>query len=137
MLEQRIQQHFIDSADLKYLSAHALGKPVAAAVQALLACVTWPLLHPARPLLPTDDLYTHLSVTRHLARGDGFLCDIAYPLSFAWPFARVLPQPLVHRPPGWPVALLLPYAAVGGEHRSRPLSGSRPQASLNAGSDRR
>jgi D-sedoheptulose 7-phosphate isomerase len=40
MLELRIQQHFIDSADLKYQSAQALGKPVAAAVQALLACVT-------------------------------------------------------------------------------------------------
>ncbi len=82
---------------------------------ALSACVLWPLLHEARPLLPTDDLYTHLSVTRHLAHGDGFLCDIAYPLSFAWPFARALPQPLVHRPPGWSVALLLPYAAVGGD----------------------
>jgi phosphoheptose isomerase len=40
MLEQRIQQHFIDSADLKYQSAQALSKPVEAAVQALLACVT-------------------------------------------------------------------------------------------------
>ena len=40
MLEQRIQQHFIDSADLKYQSAQTLGKPVEAAVQALLACVT-------------------------------------------------------------------------------------------------
>ena len=40
MLEQRIQQHFIDSADLKYQSAQALSKPIAAAVQALLACVT-------------------------------------------------------------------------------------------------
>jgi D-sedoheptulose 7-phosphate isomerase len=40
MLEQRIQQHFIDSADLTYQSAQALGQPVAAAVQALLACVT-------------------------------------------------------------------------------------------------
>lgn len=69
---------------------------------ALLACAIWPLLHPARPLLPTDDLYTHLSVARHLARGDGFLCDIAYPLSFAWPFARALPQPLVHRPRAGP-----------------------------------
>jgi hypothetical protein len=87
---------------------------------ALLACAIWPLLHPARPLLPTDDLYTHLSVARHLARGDGFLCDIAYPLSFAWPFARALPQPLVHRPPGWPVALLVPYAAVGGDTHRLP-----------------
>ncbi len=40
MLEQRIQQHFIDSADLKYQSAQILSKPIAAAVQALLACVT-------------------------------------------------------------------------------------------------
>jgi D-sedoheptulose 7-phosphate isomerase len=40
MLEQRIQQHFIDSADLTYQSAQALGQPVAEAVQALLACVT-------------------------------------------------------------------------------------------------
>ena len=40
MLEQRIQQHFIDSADLKYQSAQTLCKPVEAAIQALLACVT-------------------------------------------------------------------------------------------------
>lgn len=40
MLEQRIQQHFIDSADLKYQSAQALSHPIAAAVQAVLACVT-------------------------------------------------------------------------------------------------
>ena len=40
MLEQRIQQHFIDSADLKYQAAQALSKPIAQAVQAMLACVT-------------------------------------------------------------------------------------------------
>lgn len=40
MLEQRIQQHFIDSADLKYQAAQALGKPIADAVQAVLACIT-------------------------------------------------------------------------------------------------
>ena len=40
MLEQRIQQHFIDSADLKYQAAQALGKPISDAVQAVLACVT-------------------------------------------------------------------------------------------------
>ena len=40
MLEQRIQQHFIDSADLKYQSAQTLSKPIAQAVQAILACVT-------------------------------------------------------------------------------------------------
>ena len=40
MLEQRIEQHFIDSADLKYQSAQILSKPIAAGVAALLACVT-------------------------------------------------------------------------------------------------
>ena len=40
MLEQRIQQNFIDSADLKYQSSQVLSKPIAAAVQAVLTCVT-------------------------------------------------------------------------------------------------
>ena len=40
MLEQRIQQHFIDSADLKYQIAQAMSAPISAAVQALLACIT-------------------------------------------------------------------------------------------------
>jgi Holliday junction resolvase-like predicted endonuclease len=34
MLEQRIEQQFIDSADLKYQAAQILSKPIAAAVQA-------------------------------------------------------------------------------------------------------
>ena len=40
MLEQRIEQQFIDSADLKYQVAQILSKPIASAVQALFACVT-------------------------------------------------------------------------------------------------
>jgi D-sedoheptulose 7-phosphate isomerase len=40
MLEQRIQQHFIDSADLKYQAAPLLSKPIADAVQAILSCIT-------------------------------------------------------------------------------------------------
>jgi D-sedoheptulose 7-phosphate isomerase len=40
MPEQRIQQHFIESADLKYKAADILAKPIAAAVQAVMACVT-------------------------------------------------------------------------------------------------
>ena len=40
MLEQRIEQQFIDSADLKYQAAHILSKPIAAAVHAILASVT-------------------------------------------------------------------------------------------------
>jgi len=40
MLQQRIEQHFIDSADLKYQAAQVLSKPIAEAVQAVLTCVT-------------------------------------------------------------------------------------------------
>jgi D-sedoheptulose 7-phosphate isomerase len=40
MQELRIQQHFIDSADLHYQVSEALAKPLDAAVQALLASVT-------------------------------------------------------------------------------------------------
>ncbi len=40
MLEQRIEKHFIDSADLKYQAAQTLSKPIAQATEALLACVT-------------------------------------------------------------------------------------------------
>ena len=40
MLDLRIQQHFIDSADLQYQAAEPMAKPVEAGVQALLACVT-------------------------------------------------------------------------------------------------
>lgn len=40
MLEQRIQQHFFDSADLKYAAAEVLSKPIADAVSALVGCVT-------------------------------------------------------------------------------------------------
>ena len=40
MVEQRIQQQFIDSADLCYQWAQTLARPVMDALQALLACVT-------------------------------------------------------------------------------------------------
>jgi D-sedoheptulose 7-phosphate isomerase len=40
MLEQRIQQQFFDSADLKYAAAEVLAKPIADAVSAIVGCVT-------------------------------------------------------------------------------------------------
>ena len=40
MIEQRIEQHFIDSADLKYQAAQVLSKPISAAISAILASVT-------------------------------------------------------------------------------------------------
>ena len=40
MLEQRIQQQFFDSADLKYAAAEMLSKPIAAAVSAIVGSIT-------------------------------------------------------------------------------------------------
>jgi D-sedoheptulose 7-phosphate isomerase len=40
MLEQRIQQQFFDSADLKYAAAEMLSRPIADAVHALVGCIT-------------------------------------------------------------------------------------------------
>ena len=40
MLEQRIQQQFFDSADLKYQSADVLVKPITDAVHAIVGCIT-------------------------------------------------------------------------------------------------
>ncbi len=40
MLEQRIQQQFFDSADLKYAAAETLTRPIAQAVQAILGAIT-------------------------------------------------------------------------------------------------
>ncbi len=40
MLEQRIQQQFFDSADLKYAAAETLTRPIAEATQAILGCIT-------------------------------------------------------------------------------------------------
>lgn len=104
-----------DQADARGAASRGRGAALAGLAVALLFALAWPAARPAQPPSPTDDLYGTLGVTRHLARGEGFRSDIAYPLSFAWPFARELPQPLVHRPPAWPVALLLPYAAAGGD----------------------
>jgi D-sedoheptulose 7-phosphate isomerase len=40
MLEQRIQQQFFDSADLKNAAAEVLSKPIADAVGAIVGCIT-------------------------------------------------------------------------------------------------
>jgi hypothetical protein len=80
---------------------------------ALVLLAVWVPTHRATPPLPTADLYTHLSVARHLDRGEGFRTDIAYPLSFAFPFARQLPQPLIHRGPGYPLLMVPVYRAAG------------------------
>ena len=91
---------------------------------ALLFLAVWIPLHPARPHLPTSDLYEHLSTARHLCAGDGFVTDMTYPLSFAFPFARELPQPLIHRGPGYPLLMTLPQCA-GGDDSGRVLEDVR------------
>lgn len=40
MVEQRIQQQFFDSADLKYQCAEALTRPIADAVSTIVGCIT-------------------------------------------------------------------------------------------------
>ena len=40
MLEQRIQQQFFDSADLKYAAAEILAKPISDAVSTIVGCIT-------------------------------------------------------------------------------------------------
>ena len=40
MLESRLEQHFIDSADLKYQAAPVLSKPIAQAISAIVASLT-------------------------------------------------------------------------------------------------
>jgi D-sedoheptulose 7-phosphate isomerase len=40
MLEQRIQQHIFESADLKFQAAESLARPIAEAAQALLGAIT-------------------------------------------------------------------------------------------------
>lgn len=40
MLEQRIQQQFFDSADLKYAAAERLSRPIADAANAVVGCIT-------------------------------------------------------------------------------------------------
>jgi len=84
-----------------------------AVIATLLFMAAWLPWHPARPVLPTADLYTHLSVARHLVRGEGFRNDVTYPLSFAFPFARQLPQPLINRQPGYAILLTVPYVTAG------------------------
>jgi hypothetical protein len=89
-----------------------LGGGLAAA---LVLFAAWTAAREPRPPQPSADVYTHLTVARHLVRGEGFRTDVTYPLSFAWPFARALPQPLVHRRPGLALLLTAPVATAGGD----------------------
>jgi hypothetical protein len=88
------------------------------------AVALWVVWHPPILQHPDSDLYEHLSVARHLAAGDGFLNDIAYPLSYAFPFAVAVPQPLIHRGPGYPLWLTA-AVALGGDDPERVVTAAR------------
>jgi|GEM_PF-1599716 len=106
-------------------AAPRLRPVLAGLLIAVIAGGLWLSQPPTPPPLPTSDLYTHLSVARHLLRGDGFVTDIAYPLSFAHDFAQALPQPLIHRPPGFALLLTGPvFLADGDPDRALRLVGA-------------
>lgn len=83
------------------------------AVAALSFTALWLAFHPALPVPVDGDLYTHLGVARNLVRGEGFRCDVAYPLSAAFPWGRDLPQPLLIRQPAFSLLLTVPYLLAG------------------------
>lgn len=87
------------------------------AAAAVVFTLVWIVLHPATPSPADSDFYTHLATARHLVRGEGFLNDVVYPLSLWFPFADRAPQPLVHRPPGYPLLLTLPVGLSGDDPR--------------------
>lgn len=96
-----------------------------AGTAALLLGVFWILWRPALPQPATGDLYTHLCTARHLVAGEGFLNDVVYPVSLTFPFAAGVPQPLIHRMPGYAL-LLTPVVALGADDpgRTEALAGA-------------
>jgi len=103
--------------------AASTRRTLAAAAALALAFAWWATREPP-PHASGSDVYTHLCVARHLVRGDGFVNDVVYPLSLTFPFAAQVPQPLVHRPPGYPLLLTLPVALSGDDPaRAERLAG--------------
>ncbi len=99
-------------------------------VVAVLFTAAWLALHPALPVPVNADLYTHLGVARHLVQGDGFLCDLAYPLSAAFDWGRELPQLLLVRQPAFGVLLTVPYVLAGRDPATTVTSVHLMQALL-------
>lgn len=85
-------------------------KRLAAFIVAFLFVLIWSKEHPAIEQTAGADIYEHLSVANHLLSGDGFVNDITYPISYAFPFAQKLPQPMLHRAPGFSLLLTVPVA---------------------------
>jgi len=96
-------------------SGQLVRTAAATLVLALLFGAAWLAVHPPLPQLPTGDVYTSLSVARHLWRGEGLVNDTIYPLFTAYPWGRQIPQPLVHRPPGLAVLLSPAWLLADGD----------------------
>jgi hypothetical protein len=85
-------------------------KRLAAFIVAFLFVLVWSMEHPPIEQTAGADIFEHLSVAGHLMAGDGFVNDITYPISYTFPFAQKLPQPMLHRAPGFPLLLTVPVA---------------------------
>jgi len=83
-------------------------KRLAAFVVAFVFVLLWSMEYPAIEQTAGADIFENLSVASHLLAGDGFVNDITYPISYAFPFAQKLPQPMLHRTPGFPLILTIP-----------------------------
>ncbi len=90
----------------------------------LLVPALWSVRHDTPPLGPDADLYTSLSVARHLLRGDGFRNGVVYPVSLSFPFAATVPQPLIERPPGVPLTVA-PAVALAGDDPAAAVGWAR------------
>ncbi len=62
---------------------------------------------------PLIDGVDYAQIARNFLEGRPFVSDVALPVSIAFPFGRSLPQPLIYRPPVFPVALA-PFLALIG-----------------------
>ncbi len=87
----------------------------AGAAAGLCFLVVWLLLYPAEPWDAGADVYDHLSVARNLLEGDGLSCDVIYPLTTTYEWGRQLPQPLLHRSPGFALLLTSALLAVDSD----------------------
>ncbi len=85
-------------------------KRLAAFVVAFLFVLIWSKEHPAIEQTAGADIFENLSVASHLLSGDGFVNSITYPISYSFEFAQKLPQPMLHRTPGFPLLLTVPVA---------------------------
>ncbi|MBU8870195.1 MAG: hypothetical protein KOO60_04880 [Gemmatimonadales bacterium] len=84
-------------------------------VSGLLFLIAWILLFPAEPWNVDADIYDYLSVARNLLEGDGLSNDLIYPMTTAFDWGRQLPQPLLHRPAGYPILLVPAVLATRGD----------------------